>query len=105
LYRLGDQMAVIPSFSGYGMSIALYTAFLAVDCHLQGDAALYHRQARSTILPLIRSASVLSKLAEYPFAQRGMLFACRIRPELITFIARHALSKKLISASVAFATI
>jgi flavin-dependent dehydrogenase len=97
LYRLGDQMAVIPSFSGYGMSIALYTAFLAVDCHLRGDINLYHRQARSNILPLIRSASVLSKMAEYPVAQRGMLFACRIRPELITFIARHGRISSVLS--------
>jgi flavin-dependent dehydrogenase len=89
LYRLGDQMAVIPSFSGYGMSIALYTAFLAVDCHLRGAADLYHRQARSNLLPLIRNASVLSKMAESPAAQRAMLLACRIKPELITFIARH----------------
>ena len=90
LYRLGDQMAVIPSFSGYGMSIALHTAFLAVECHLRGDANLYHRQARSELLPLIRRASLLSKMAEYPLTQRGMLFAFRIRPELITVIARHS---------------
>jgi len=89
LYRLGDQMAVIPSFCGYGLSIALYTAFLAVDCHLHGDAHQYHRQARSQLLPLIRSAALLSKAAEYPVAQRAMLWACRIRPELIPFLARH----------------
>jgi len=90
LYRLGDQMAVIPSFSGYGMSIALHTAFLAVECHLRGDASLYHRQARRDLLPLIRRASLLSKMAEYSLAQRGMLFAFRIRPELITMIARRS---------------
>jgi 2-polyprenyl-6-methoxyphenol hydroxylase-like FAD-dependent oxidoreductase len=89
LYRLGDQMAVIPSFSGYGMSIALYTAFLAVDCHLHGDANLYHRRARSDLQPLMRSASLLTKMAEYPVAQLGMLLACRSRPELIAFIAKH----------------
>jgi flavin-dependent dehydrogenase len=89
LYRLGDQMAVIPSFSGYGMSIALYTAFLAVECYLCNEADRYHRQARSHLLPLIRRASWLSKMAEYPLAQRGMLVACRIRPELITILARH----------------
>ena len=90
LYRLGDQMAVIPSFSGYGMSIALHTAFLAAECHLRGgNANLYHRQARSDLLPLVRSASLLSKMAEFPWAQRGMLFASRIRPELITMIARQ----------------
>ncbi len=90
LYRLGDQMAVIPSFSGYGMSIALHTAFLAAECHLRGDANLYHRQARSDLLPLIRSASLLAKMGEWPLAQRGMLFACRILPALITVIAGHS---------------
>jgi flavin-dependent dehydrogenase len=89
LYRLGDQMAVIPSFSGYGISIALHTAFLAVECHLRGGVDLYYRQARSTLMPLIRRASLLSKMAEYPVAQRGILLACRIRPELITFLASH----------------
>jgi flavin-dependent dehydrogenase len=89
LYRIGDQMAVIPSFSGYGMSIALYTAFLAVECHLRGDATLYHHHARRDVLPLVRRASFLSQLAESPLAQRGILFACRHRPGLIEFIARH----------------
>lgn len=90
LYRLGDQMAVIPSFSGYGMSIALHTAFLAVECHLHGDADLYHRRARSDLLPMIRRASLLSKIVECPLAQRGLLFAFRIQPELVTIIARHS---------------
>jgi flavin-dependent dehydrogenase len=90
LYRLGDQMAVIPSFSGYGMSIALHTAFLAVECHLRGDADLYHRRARRDLLPLIRRASLLSKMAEYSLAQRGMLLAFRIRPELVTMIAKRS---------------
>ena len=90
LYRLGDQMAVIPSFSGYGMSIALHTAFLAAECHMRGDADLYHRRARSDLLPLIRRASLLSKMAEYPLAQRGMLFAFGIRPGLIATIAKRS---------------
>jgi flavin-dependent dehydrogenase len=89
LYRLGDQMAVIPSFSGYGMSIALYTAFLAADCFLRGDSDLYHVQARSALLPLVRRASLLSKMADYPLAQRAILLACRLNPEFITFMARH----------------
>lgn len=89
LYRLGDQMAVIPSFSGNGMSIALHTAWLAVECHLHSDADVYHHRARNELLPLVRRASLLSKMVEYPFVQQGMLLACRIRPELITIIATH----------------
>jgi menaquinone-9 beta-reductase len=89
LYRLGDQMAVIPSFCGYGMSIALHTASLAVECYLHSDANTYHRNARSDLHPLIRRTSFLSKLANYPLAQQGMLLACQIRPELMTIIAAH----------------
>lgn len=89
LYRLGDQMAVIPSFYGYGMSIALHTAFLAGACYLQSDAATYHQAARRDLLPLIRRASLLSKMAEYPLLQQAMLLACRLRPELITSIAAY----------------
>jgi menaquinone-9 beta-reductase len=89
LYRLGDQMAVIPSFSGYGMSIALYTAFLAVECYLRGDAGFYHDQARNTLLPMIRRASWLSMMSEYSLAQRAMLLACGIRPELLAMLARQ----------------
>jgi len=90
LYRLGDQMAVIPSFCGYGMSIALHTAFLAVEGYLHGDADTYHRAARRDLLPLIQRTSFLSKMAEYPIAQQVMLLACRIRPELIASIAAHS---------------
>jgi hypothetical protein len=90
LYRLGDQMAVIPSFYGYGMSIALHTAFLAVEGYLHRDADTYHQTARRDLLPLIRRASFLSKIAEYPLAQQAMLLACRMRPELITSIAAHS---------------
>lgn len=39
LWRLGDQAAVIPSFTGDGMSIALHSAALAVGAFLQGEPA------------------------------------------------------------------
>jgi flavin-dependent dehydrogenase len=90
LYRLGDQVAVIPSFCGYGMSIALHTAFLAVDCYLHGDANLYYRRARHELLPLMRRASLLSKMAEYTCAQQGMVWACRIAPGLMAIMARQS---------------
>ncbi len=47
LYRLGDQMAVTPSFSGDGMSIALHTAFAAVETHLAGEDALAYHSAHA----------------------------------------------------------
>lgn len=89
LYRLGDQLAVIPSFCGYGMSIALHTAFLAVKCYLHSDANAYHRQARDDLQSLIQRTTLLSKIAEHAFAQEVMLLACRHRPKLISRIVLH----------------
>ncbi len=47
-FRLGDQMAVIPSFSGDGVSMALHSAFRAV-AGLSGGAEAYHRRVRADV--------------------------------------------------------
>lgn len=61
LFRLGDQMAVTPSFSGDGMSIALHTAYAAVETYLAGgDAHVYHRRMRQEIGPQVRRAGLIS---------------------------------------------
>lgn len=39
LWRIGDQVAVIPSFTGDGMSIALHSAILAAEMYLVGKSA------------------------------------------------------------------
>ncbi len=57
VFRLGDQAAVIPSFCGDGMAIALHTARLAADAVLAGhDAATYHRAMRRDAGPPVRLA-------------------------------------------------
>ena len=48
VFRLGDQMAVIPSFSGDGVSMALHSAFRAVS-GLRGGAGAYHGQMRRDV--------------------------------------------------------
>jgi flavin-dependent dehydrogenase len=64
VFRLGDQMGVIPSFTGDGMSIALHSAVLAAGFHLAGiSAAEYHRTIRGDILGQIRRARVLNRIA------------------------------------------
>lgn len=43
---IGDQMAVIPSFSGDGIAIALHSSFLATRVHSDGaDVKSHHQQA------------------------------------------------------------
>jgi flavin-dependent dehydrogenase len=47
LWRVGDQAAVIPSFTGDGMSIALHSGALAAQMCLAGESAEdYHRRLR-----------------------------------------------------------
>jgi hypothetical protein len=48
VFRLGDQMAVIPSFSGDGVSMALHSAFRAA-AGLSGGSAGYHRRVRADV--------------------------------------------------------
>ncbi len=63
LFRLGDQMAVIPSFAGDGIAIALHSAFLAARFHASGAGAVrYHRQARSDFKWPLRNALILNRL-------------------------------------------
>jgi len=64
VFRLGDQMGVIPSFTGDGMSIAMHSAILAAGFHLAGSRAEdYHRVLRSDIRGQIRRAAALHRIA------------------------------------------
>jgi flavin-dependent dehydrogenase len=66
IFRLGDQMGVIPSFTGDGMSIALHSAVLAAGFHLAGNcAAAYHHAIRGDILGQIRRARALNRIAAF----------------------------------------
>jgi len=65
IFRLGDQMGVIPSFTGDGMSIALHSAILAAGFHLAGSKpAAYHRTMRGDLLGQIWRAGALNHVAK-----------------------------------------
>ncbi len=84
VFRLGDQMAVIPSFSGDGMAIALHTAFAAA-AHA-GSADSYHQQMRRDLAGQLRRASALHRLGlTYPGALIG---AVRAWPGALAWVAR-----------------
>lgn len=60
LFRLGDQAAVIPSFTGDGMAIALHSAFLAARHVINGGTAqAYHQRLRADLGGQIRRAGAL----------------------------------------------
>lgn len=85
LYRLGDQMAVIPSFCGDGISIALHTARLAV-AHENSES--YHDQARLELGPNIKNATRILQWGSVPLIQKAIPLACRIYPDLLAMAAR-----------------
>ncbi|HEX4507474.1 MAG TPA: FAD-dependent monooxygenase [Alphaproteobacteria bacterium] len=63
-WRLGDQAAVIPSFAGDGMSIALHSARLAAKYFLQGGtAAAYQQRMARDVGTAVRAATLLSQLS------------------------------------------
>jgi flavin-dependent dehydrogenase len=62
IWRLGDQVAVIPSFTGDGMSIALHSATLAAEMYLSGKSANdYTRCLTKQLRGGMRVASGLSR--------------------------------------------
>jgi flavin-dependent dehydrogenase len=64
LWRLGDQAAVIPSFSGDGMSIALHSARLAATYYMRGETArAYQSRMARDVGTAVRAATLLSQLS------------------------------------------
>ena len=87
-FRLGDQAAVIPSFCGDGMSIALHSAHLAAHTLLHGgDAYAYHAAMRRDVARPVRLAFGLYRLGKTQAARRTILAACSIWPGLMRAIA------------------
>jgi flavin-dependent dehydrogenase len=63
LWRLGDQAAVIPSFSGDGISIALHSAYLAAEHFLEGGSAeSFQRHLHAQLRRPVKAATVVSQL-------------------------------------------
>ena len=82
--RLGDQMGVIPSFCGDGVSIALHSAFAAVAA--QGDARAYHRRMRRDVGGPIGRAGTLYRLGQA--APTLVTAAAQAWPGALRWIAR-----------------
>jgi len=89
LYRLGDQMAVIPSFFGNGISIALHSAYLAVESYLHANEATYHRQLGKELFPKLYPAALLSRLMVAPLMQPLLFRVCRRFPRLVRAAAAN----------------
>lgn len=85
LWRLGDQAAVIPSFCGDGMAIALHSATLAARHYMQGDnSEIYQRQLRQQ---LGRRIAIAARLSQWMVAFPEAAQIARLFPGLLSRIA------------------
>lgn len=84
-WYLGDQSAVMPSFTGDGMSIALHSAFLAADAYRRGVTA----QAYQTILArqLKRPVRFATALSRCMVSAPTLAHALRLYPGAMAWIA------------------
>jgi len=88
VFQLGDQAAVIPSFAGDGIAIALHSARLAADTFLAGrSAAEFQRLLARDIAPQVLLATALSHALVRSTSQRGLALLARQFPGVISSIA------------------
>lgn len=90
LFRLGDQAAVIPSFAGDGIAIALHTAALAARIYgAGGESITYHRQAAKDLTQPVRNARLLAELLSSSIGREAAFRCARLWPKLLTTMILH----------------
>ena len=89
LYCIGDQAAVIPSFTGDGISIALHTARYAVAAYLAAEpAALFQAKLRSELLAQMRLAEFAADALNNSFSRAVLPFCLTVWPGVMRVTAR-----------------
>jgi flavin-dependent dehydrogenase len=89
LYCIGDQAAVIPSFTGDGISIALHTARCAVAAYLAGEPApAFQRRLRGALRNQMRLAEIAADGLNNPVARAILPFCLRVWPGVMRVTAR-----------------
>jgi flavin-dependent dehydrogenase len=84
LWRLGDQAAVIPSFAGDGLGIALHSAHAAATAYLAGQRAeAFQRRLAGDLRLRVKGAAMLSRILVEPWAQGLAVGLTRLRPQLL----------------------
>jgi flavin-dependent dehydrogenase len=88
LWCVGDQAAVIPSFTGDGMSIALHSAALASEMYLAGESAeQYNRRLHAQLSRGMGLATGLSRSMVTKAGRSLALFGLSLVPNAMRWIA------------------
>ena len=89
MFPLGDQLAVIPSFTGDGMSIALYSGIAAAQAVLAGEsAAQFQAQIVGRLRPQFRWAGLVNVLFEMRRLHGFSVKLAAALPSLVTWLAQ-----------------
>ena len=88
VYRTGDQLAVIPSFTGDGIAIALVSGIRAAKAIADGETpSSYHvAMARKLAIPML-VAGTLSHTIASPIGRAAVIWPARIVPAIFSSIA------------------
>jgi flavin-dependent dehydrogenase len=88
LWRVGDQFAVIPSFCGDGISLALHGAALAAACYLAGeDQEAFRQKMARQIRWRVRMATAISRMLVSPPGQKLIVSASSLWPRALACVA------------------
>jgi flavin-dependent dehydrogenase len=83
LYPIGDQLAVVPSFTGDGMAIALTSGVAAARAVVdRKPAEMFQREFIARLKPQFRVAGALGRLLQMPATCAIAVAAARILPAL-----------------------
>jgi hypothetical protein len=101
LWSIGDQAAVIPSFTGDGMSIALHSAKVAAEMFMAGKSAdAYHQQLHKHLNLSMRLSVALSRTMVSNLGRSIAPAGMQIFPAAIHWIARATrIPERAITAS------
>jgi menaquinone-9 beta-reductase len=89
LWRLGDQLGVIPSFCGDGIAIALHSGIEAAGALLRGEsAASFHRRLQHRLRPRIGLAAALQRAGRSHSGQATIHAIARHWPAAIRHLVR-----------------
>jgi flavin-dependent dehydrogenase len=85
IFPVGDQLAVVPSFIGDGMAIALHTGLTAARALLAGEqAASYHRKVMGLLQRQFGLAHILGGLLETRIVSPAIIATAAYLPSLAT---------------------
>lgn len=88
-FRLGDQAAVIPSFAGAGVAIALISGAAAAEAHLRGETPMaFQLRCGQRMGGPVRRATLLHRVLSSRGFGGAAFAACALWPGAMTAAAR-----------------